>query len=384
MAAGVTIKHKRKAGAFVDGELAAGEWGLDVTNSIWYYSLNGTTVVALVSGGTVDTANSPNANEFARFTDANTIEGRTVSEAKTDLGLENVTNESKSTMFTNAALTGVPTAPTAGQGTDTTQIASTAFVNAAVAAAALGLVKRQTVRAATTGNITISTALNNGDTLDGVTLATNDLVLVKDQSAPEENGVYVVGAVPARYSEFDTYNEHVGSQVIVQEGSTNADTIWLCTSNSGGTLNTTAISYTKLIVAGELLASNNLSDLNNASTARSNLGVAIGSNVQAYSAILAALAALTNAADKLPYFTGSGNAATTDLTSFARQLLDDADAAAARSTIGAAPTSHNHAGSEITSGDIAAARMQTNVKAAIEAVSQTFNSSNTTIDGGTL
>lgn len=50
MAAGTVIKHKRKAGAFVDGELAAGEFGLDVTNSAWYYSINGTTVVALATG----------------------------------------------------------------------------------------------------------------------------------------------------------------------------------------------------------------------------------------------------------------------------------------------------------------------------------------------
>lgn len=47
MAAGVVLKHKRKAGAFVNGELSAGEFGLDVTNSVWYYSTNGTTVVVL-------------------------------------------------------------------------------------------------------------------------------------------------------------------------------------------------------------------------------------------------------------------------------------------------------------------------------------------------
>ena len=50
MAAGITIKHKRKAGAFSNGELAAGEWGLDTTNSTWYYSANGTTVEELSSG----------------------------------------------------------------------------------------------------------------------------------------------------------------------------------------------------------------------------------------------------------------------------------------------------------------------------------------------
>jgi hypothetical protein len=48
---GVTIKHKRKESAFVDGELAAGELGLDITNSVWYYSADGATVVELSTGG---------------------------------------------------------------------------------------------------------------------------------------------------------------------------------------------------------------------------------------------------------------------------------------------------------------------------------------------
>jgi len=167
---------------------------------------------------------------------------------------------------------------------------STAQVDSLINAAAANVGKRARVRAATTGTITIATALNNGDTLDGVTLATGDLVLVKDQSAAAENGVYEVGASPARHSEFDTWDEHPGSLVAVAEGTTNADTLWLCTSNTGGTLGTTAITFTKMVVAGELLATNNLSDLANASTARTNLGVAIGTNVQAWDADLDDLA----------------------------------------------------------------------------------------------
>lgn len=385
MAAGTTIKHKRKAGAFVDGDLAAGEWGLDVSNDVWYFSSNGTTVHVMSTGaGTVDTANSPNANEFARFTDADTIEGRTVSETKTDLSLDNVTNESKATMFTNPTFTGTVTVPTPTGGDSSTKAASTAFVQGEIATASLGIINRARVRAATTGNVTISTALNNGDSIDGVTLATNDLVLVKSQTAPEENGVYVVGAVPARSSQFDTYDEHVGTQIVVEEGSANADTIYFCTSNLGGTLDTTAINFTKLVIAGELLASNNLSDLNNAATARSNLGVAIGSQVQAYDAELAALAGLTSAADKGIQFTGSGTAGTYDLTAFAKTILDDADAAAVRTTIGAAATSHTHAATDITSGDLATARMQTNVVAAVNAGGGTINNSGVTIDGGTI
>jgi len=109
--------------------------------------------------------------------------------------------------------------------------------------------KRARVRLATTGPITISTGLNAGDSIDSVTLVTGDLVLVKDQAAPEQNGVYVVGVSPARFAEFDTYDEHPGSLIAAQEGTTNADTLWLCTSNVGGTLNTTAIAFSALSIS---------------------------------------------------------------------------------------------------------------------------------------
>ena len=105
-----------------------------------------------------------------------------------------------------------------------------------------------------------------------------------------------------------------------------------------------------------------------AAGARTSLGLVIGTDVQAYDAELAALAGLTSAADALPYFTGSGTASVTTLSSFARTLLDDADAATFRTTLGLGTISTQNSNNvTITGGSISGITLDT-----------------TTIDGGTF
>ena len=108
-------------------------------------------------------------------------------------------------------------------------------------------------RAATIANITIATALNNGDTLDGVTLATGDRVLVKDQSTGSQNGIYVVGVTPVRAFDMDQdattavpASEVLGAIVYVVAGTVNGGTTWRNTNTTAPTLGSTALTFAQL------------------------------------------------------------------------------------------------------------------------------------------
>jgi len=76
------------------------------------------------------------------------------------------------------------------------------------------------VRLTTTGNVTIATALNNGDVVDGATLTTGDRVLVANQTAKAENGLYVVGATPTRATDADGAGELSGGTIVYVEQGT--------------------------------------------------------------------------------------------------------------------------------------------------------------------
>tara|TARA_R100000734_G_scaffold680_8_gene863 strand:+ start:541 stop:2505 length:1965 start_codon:yes stop_codon:yes gene_type:complete len=221
-----------------------------------------------------------------------------------------------------------------------------------------GLDVKDSVVAATTANITIATALNNGDTLDGVTLSTNDRVLVKDQSSASENGIYIVGSSPARADDLAAGVDAAGMFTFVEQGSTNADKGFVCTSNKGSAVvGTNNLAFSQFSGAGNLTGGDGITKSGNefsvdlksngglviesteiavdlsassitgtlaisdggtgqttASASRSALGLAIGSNVQAYDADL----------DNLSGCQSGGSAALAALTSTEIQILDGA------------------------------------------------------------
>ena len=119
--------------------------------------------------------------------------------------------------------------------------ATTSYVNDAVA----GLRTRIVAECATTANVDLSADLQNGDTIDGVTLATGDRVLVKDQSTGSQNGLYTVVAsgTASRDTEYDTIAELSGQMVVINQGSTNDNKIFLCTTNNTASLGSDTITF---------------------------------------------------------------------------------------------------------------------------------------------
>lgn len=318
------------------------------------------------------------------------------------------------------ALTGTPTAPTPANGTNTTQIATTAFVRgtrldqlagpgadlalggyrltglgdplaaqdavtkAYVDLTVQGLEPKQSVRAASTTNIA---ALSGAMTLDGVALVAGDRVLVKDQTTASQNGLYVVAAGAwARSADADVWSELISAYVFVESGTVNADMGYLATVDPGGTLGTTGVTFVQFTGAGQILAGAGLAKSGNTLDVGAGTGIAVaadavglagqalalhnlasnglvartaaatvaarsiavsgtglsvsngdavaGNPTLSLAAALASVGGLTSAADQIAYYSGAATAALTALTAFARTLLDDADAATARATLG--------------------------------------------------
>jgi hypothetical protein len=123
---------------------------------------------------------------------------------------------------------------------------------------AQGLDTKASVIAATTTDGTLATAFANGQVVDGVTLATNDRILIKNQTDATANGIYTVNATgaPTRSADMDNGSEFPSAYVFVEQGTVNADTGWVCTNNAPVTLGTTNIVWVQFSGAGTYTANN--------------------------------------------------------------------------------------------------------------------------------
>lgn len=208
-------------------------------------------------GNNLGTGLSYDDSSGAISVNTTTIQTRVADVSDTEIGyLANVTsdiqaqinsklNKAGDTMTGALTLSGAPTDPL--------HAATKGYVDAAVE----GLHVHPSVKAATTGNITLATDVENGDTLDGVTLATGDRILVKDQTTKSQNGIYVVAAsgAPTRATDFDTAAEiDSGDFVFVDSGTVYGNTGWVQI-NTPAIIGTDAIEFVQFSGAGTYTAS---------------------------------------------------------------------------------------------------------------------------------
>jgi len=219
-------------------------------------------------------------------------------------------------------------------------------------------------------------------TQDGITLIDTNRLLVKNQAAALQNGVYQVTTIGTAGTDFvltridamDEDDEIAMTFVFVAGGTTNGDTSWVCTNEPEAVdVGTDDITFGIFNSPGDITAGTGLAKTGNTiavdgvledldtlgavasdgqiivgtgagafayesgSDARTSLGLTIGTNVQAYDAELLALAGLTFADQKIIVGNGAGTVTTADCTTFAQTILDDADQGAVQDTLGVKP-----------------------------------------------
>lgn len=259
--------------------------------------------------------------------------------------------------------------------------ASDAATRGYVDSVAQGIDAKNSVRVATTGNITLS----GTQTIDDVAVVEGDRVLVRAQDSASENGIYVVGSSTwTRSVDADAWDELPAAYVFVESGTVTGSNGYLCTVTGGGTLGTTAVTWVQFSGAGEVTAGAGLTKTGNQLDVGAGTGITVGANDVALtgqalalhnlstsglfvlaagnvvarnvdasgsgitvtsgdgvsgnptvslSVALSTVGGLTPSADQVAYYTGNASAALTTLTAFGRDLIAAANASVARGNL---------------------------------------------------
>ncbi len=159
-----------------------------------------------------------------------------------------------------------------------------------------GLDVKDSVRVATTAAGTLATSFANGSTVDGVTLVTGDRILLKNQATASDNGIYTVAAsgAPTRATDYDADAEvSGGSFCFVEEGTTNADSGWVVSTNGDITVGSTSIDYAQFSGAGQITAGSGMTKTGNTLDVVGGNGITANANSMQIDTTWAGQAAIT-------------------------------------------------------------------------------------------
>jgi len=216
-------------------------------------------ISSISNGGTITIPSG--ADTLVARTTTDTLTNKSISGATntlTNIANASLTNSSV-TVGTTAIALGASSLTLGGLTTVTVtqdpvsalQLAPKQYVDAV----AQGLDPKASCVAATTANITLS----GTQTIDGVALIAGDRCLVKDQTLSQNNGIYLVAAGAwTRAADMDSWLEVPGAFTFIEQGTAYADTGWVCTSNAGGTLGTTPITWVQFAGVGSYTAGTGL------------------------------------------------------------------------------------------------------------------------------